>query len=69
MVFRYCDATGEVSPHDVTVNVNGSCRAIAGISSRNGNVVGLMPHPERAVEALIGFVGGASGLRPFLDNK
>lgn len=69
VVFRYCDATGEVSPHDVTVNVNGSCRAIAGISSRNGNVVGLMPHPERAVEALIGFVGGASGLRPFLDNK
>lgn len=69
VVFRYCDATGEVSPHDITVNVNGSCRAIAGISSRNGNVVGLMPHPERAVEALIGFVGGASGLRPFLDNK
>jgi phosphoribosylformylglycinamidine synthase len=65
VVFRYCDATGAVKPDDIEVNVNGSCRAIAGITNRTGNVVGLMPHPERAVEALTGFVGGASGLMPF----
>lgn len=65
VVFRYCDATGAVKPDDIEVNVNGSCRAIAGITNRTGNVVGLMPHPERAVEALTGFVGGTSGLMPF----
>ncbi len=65
VVFRYCDANGDVRPDDIEVNVNGSCRAIAGITSRSGNVVGLMPHPERAVEDLIGFVGGATGLAPF----
>jgi phosphoribosylformylglycinamidine synthase subunit PurQ / glutaminase len=42
VVFRY---------HD---NVNGSMRGIAGISSANGRVVGLMPHPEHAIEALTG---------------
>ena len=42
MVFRY---------HD---NVNGSMRAIAGVSSASGRVVGLMPHPEHATEALTG---------------
>ncbi len=65
VVFRYCDKQGNVRPDDRGLNVNGSCRAIAGISNRAGNVVGLMPHPERAVESLIGFVGGASGLTPF----
>ena len=65
VVFRYCGEKGAVRPDDIEVNVNGSCRAIAGISNRSGNVVGLMPHPERAVEKLVGFVGGATGLSPF----
>lgn len=65
VVFRYSDASGVVSPEDRSSNVNGSCNAIAGICNRAGNVVGLMPHPERSVEALVGFVGGDSGLEPF----
>ncbi len=65
VVFRYCDATGKVAPSDYSINVNGSCNAIAGISNRAGNVVGLMPHPERAAESLVGYVGGDSGLEPF----
>ena len=65
VVFRYSDVTGAVAPEDRNSNVNGSCNAIAGISNKAGNVVGLMPHPERAVEALTGFVGGDTGLEPF----
>ncbi len=65
VVFRYSDPTGHVDPAERTSNVNGSCNAIAGICNKAGNVVGLMPHPERAVESLVGFVGGESGLEPF----
>jgi phosphoribosylformylglycinamidine synthase len=65
VVFRYCSAEGEVADDDRSVNVNGSCRSIAGICNRAGNVVGLMPHPERAVESRIGFVGTDTGLAPF----
>ena len=65
VVFRYCNASGVVSPSDRSSNVNGSLNAIAGICNKAGNVVGLMPHPERAAESLVGFVGGDSGLEPF----
>lgn len=65
VVFRYSDAQGDVAPDDRSSNVNGSCHAIAGIANRAGNVVGLMPHPERAAEALVGSVGGDSGIAPF----
>lgn len=65
IVFRYCDAEGVQSDNDISINVNGSVRSIAGIRNKEGTVVGLMPHPERAVESLIGFVGGDSGLAPF----
>jgi phosphoribosylformylglycinamidine synthase I len=65
VVFRYSDAQGNVAPDDRSSNVNGSCHAIAGIANKAGNVVGLMPHPERAAEALVGFVGGDTGLAPF----
>jgi phosphoribosylformylglycinamidine synthase len=65
IVFRYSDASGNVSPGDRSSNVNGSCHAIAGICNKAGNVVGLMPHPERSAEALVGWVGGDSGLEPF----
>lgn len=65
VVFRYSDANGKVSASDRATNVNGSLNAIAGISNRAGNVVGLMPHPERSAEALVGFVGGETGLEPF----
>ncbi len=45
-------------------NVNGSSRDIAGVSNAAGNVVGLMPHPEHAVDAL---TGSADGLKLFLS--
>jgi phosphoribosylformylglycinamidine synthase I len=68
VVFRYCDQTGMQSDADISVNVNGSINSIAGITNTQGNVVGLMPHPERAVELLAGFVGGDSGLAPFQSS-
>ena len=55
VVFRYCDAAGEASPE---ANPNGSVADIAGISNERGNVVGLMPHPERASEADLGSADG-----------
>jgi phosphoribosylformylglycinamidine synthase len=51
VVFRYCDAHGDITPE---VNPNGSVNNIAGIRNRRGNVLGLMPHPERACEAILG---------------
>ena len=57
VVLRYADASGAVVPD---ANPNGSLRSIAGIVSERGNVLGLMPHPERAAEAE---VGGTDGLR------
>jgi phosphoribosylformylglycinamidine synthase len=54
VVFRYCDAEGEVSDAG---NPNGSMNNIAGITNAEGNVVGLMPHPERACEAVLGGSG------------
>jgi phosphoribosylformylglycinamidine synthase subunit PurQ / glutaminase len=56
VVFRYCDAQGEVTE---AANPNGSTNNIAGICNEQRNVVGLMPHPERACE---GSLGSADGL-------
>jgi phosphoribosylformylglycinamidine synthase I len=55
VVFRYCDATGRV---DERANPNGSLGAIAGICNETRNVVGLMPHPERACERILGSADG-----------
>ena len=55
IVFRYSDAAGGL---DEGANPNGSSRAIAGICNRAGNVVGLMPHPERASEQILGGTDG-----------
>jgi phosphoribosylformylglycinamidine synthase len=57
VVLRYTDSTGSAS---ADANPNGSLRSIAGIVNERGNVLGLMPHPERASEAE---VGGTDGLR------
>jgi phosphoribosylformylglycinamidine synthase len=59
VLFRYCSATGE---RDSTSNPNGSLNNIAGICDRTGKVVGMMPHPERASDALL---GGTDGLKLF----
>jgi phosphoribosylformylglycinamidine synthase len=59
VVFRYCDADGRVVPG---ANPNGSLHNIAGIINKRGNVLGMMPHPERCAEAEL---GGADGLKLF----
>jgi phosphoribosylformylglycinamidine synthase len=59
------EATGRVVVRYVLDNPNGSYRNIAGIANEAGNVVGLMPHPEHAVEALTG--PGTDGL-PFFTS-
>ena len=55
IVFRYVDADGNPTPAS---NPNGSMRNIAGIANETGTVVGLMPHPERAMEPLLGSTDG-----------
>ncbi len=61
IIFRYCDADGNVTSD---ANPNGSINNIAGICNASGNVVGLMPHPERACEDVLG-KGGSAGLGLF----
>jgi len=65
IIFRYCDSAGLVEPENMDSNPNGSINAIAGICNEKRNVVGMMPHPERAAERLIGREGEASGLSVF----
>jgi len=55
ILLRYCDATGNVSDG---ANPNGSVGNIAGVCNAAGNVAGLMPHPERAVETVLGSTDG-----------
>jgi len=55
IVFRYCDADGRITDE---ANANGSLDNIAGICNRERNVLGLMPHPERACEELLGSSDG-----------
>ena len=57
VVFRYCTASGDVTPE---ANPNGSIANIAGITNSQGNVLGMMPHPERACEQIIGGTDGAA---------
>ncbi|HZK44202.1 MAG TPA: phosphoribosylformylglycinamidine synthase subunit PurQ [Syntrophomonadaceae bacterium] len=59
ILFTYCDDNGEVSPE---ANLNGSLNNIAGIVNKNGNVFGMMPHPERHAEDIL---GGTDGLKVF----
>jgi phosphoribosylformylglycinamidine synthase subunit PurQ / glutaminase len=63
IVFKYCTDDGEVQVDSRFSNPNGSLEAIAGICNKEGNVTGLMPHPERASDSFVGFIGGDSGLR------
>ncbi len=59
ILFRYCDESGRVTPES---NINGSVNNIAGVLSKEGNVAGMMPHPERAVEDLL---ASTDGIRVF----
>src|SRR5258708_924773 len=55
VVFRYTNASGEVTD---AANPNGSLNNIAGIINETGNVLGMMPHPERSSESLLGSEDG-----------
>lgn len=55
IIFRYCDSTGKV---DEASNPNGSLDNIAGISNQEGNVLGMMPHPERCTEEILNSTDG-----------
>ena len=63
VIFRYADASGNIS---ADANPNGSERSIAGIISEGGNVLGMMPHPERACSALLGSDDGVRLLESIL---
>lgn len=55
IAFRYCNKDGELTKES---NINGSVSAIAGITNKTGNVLGMMPHPERAMEQILGMEDG-----------
>ncbi len=64
ILLRYCDVDGTPT---ADANPNGSLAQVAGVANRRGNVFGLMPHPEHAVEAAIGGVDGRMILGSLLD--
>jgi len=55
VAFRFCDASGNVTPES---NPNGSYENITGVLSAGGNVLAMMPHPERASEDILGSCDG-----------
>jgi phosphoribosylformylglycinamidine synthase I len=63
VLFTYCNAEGRNTPES---NPNGSQRNIAGISNKAGNVLGLMPHPERAAEKILGSADGLGVFKSIL---
>ncbi|HIN16252.1 MAG TPA: phosphoribosylformylglycinamidine synthase subunit PurQ [Dehalococcoidia bacterium] len=65
VVFRYADTNGNVTPD---INPNGSINNIAGIVNEHGNVLGMMPHPEKACEKLIGGDDGNVIFTSIIDN-
>ena len=65
ILVRYCDATGNVTPE---ANPNGSLGNIAGICSHGRNVFGLMPHPERVCDALLGGTDGRGIFQSMIDR-
>jgi phosphoribosylformylglycinamidine synthase subunit PurQ / glutaminase len=64
VIFRYCDAEGRLTSE---ANPNGSARSIAGLCNRTRNVLGLMPHPERCSESLLGCADGLGVFRSLLE--
>lgn len=69
VLFRYVDREGNAAAEDDrAANPNGSLRAIAGVINAAGNVAGLMPHPERASEAILGSEDGAGIIRSLVES-
>ena len=68
VLFRYVDPAGAPAGPDDAGNPNGSLRAIAGVLNAAGNVAGLMPHPERASEAILGSEDGFAIVRSLVES-
>lgn len=68
VIFRYVDDDGSPAAPVDPANPNGSLRAIAGVMNAAGNVAGLMPHPERASEALLGSADGFGIIRSLVES-
>ncbi len=65
IVFRYSTPNGDITKE---ANPNGSILNIAGIVNKSRNVLGMMPHPERASEQILGSASGALVLKSVIDN-
>lgn len=65
IAFRYCDENGQITSES---NFNGSVYSIAGITNKEGNVLGMMPHPERAMESLLGSEDGITFFESLLNQ-
>jgi len=66
ILFRYCDPNGELTDD---ANPNGSLQNIAGIINTAGNVMGIMPHPDRSAEALLSSADGARVFNSIISSK
>jgi len=65
IVLRYSTPSGDTTDE---ANPNGAMRNVAGLANATGNVAGLMPHPERAIESMLGSADGAVLLRSFVES-
>lgn len=65
IVFRYCSSNGTISEMN---NPNGSINNIAGIINKNGNVLGMMPHPERSSDPVLGKTDGSLIFKALANN-
>jgi phosphoribosylformylglycinamidine synthase len=65
VLFRYCEPSGAVTE---SANPNGSAHNIAGIVSEGGNVLGMMPHPERSCEPILGSTDGNLIFQSIVDS-
>jgi phosphoribosylformylglycinamidine synthase subunit PurQ / glutaminase len=66
VIFRYCDEFGNIIEQ---ANPNGALRNIAGISNKEKNVFGMMPHPERATSSLLGNTDGQHIFQSLINNN
>jgi phosphoribosylformylglycinamidine synthase len=65
ILFRYCNQYGEITTE---ANPNGSVENIAGVCNENKNVFGMMPHPERASDEMLGNTEGAAIFKSVINN-
>ena len=65
IIFKYCDENGTISEES---NPNGSLHNIAGICNKEKNVFGMMPHPERAADALLSNTDGVNLFKSILNH-